>query len=61
MDVVVLRTAPTKHEILVAKLTALPGRTELRDRVDVQALLGAGTDLPTAIVDAPKKMAGSPR
>ena len=48
----------TKHEILVAKLTALLGRTELRDLVDVQALLGAGTDLVPAVRDAPKKDAG---
>ena len=30
------------HEILVSKLTALLSRTELRDLVDVQALVGAG-------------------
>ena len=48
----------TKHEILVAKLTALLGRTELRDLVDVQALLGVGTDLVAALRDAPKKDAG---
>jgi hypothetical protein len=48
----------TKHEILVAKLTALLGRTELRDLVDVQALLEVGTDLVAALRDAPKKDAG---
>lgn len=46
------------HEILVAKLTALLGRTELRDLIDVQALLEAGTDLSAAVRDAPKKDSG---
>jgi hypothetical protein len=46
------------HEILAAKLTALLGRTELRDLVDVQALLDVGTDLAAALRDAPKKDAG---
>ena len=46
------------HEILVAKLTALLGRTELRDLVDVQVLLEAGTDLTAGLHDAPKKDAG---
>ena len=46
------------HEILVAKLTALLGRSELRDLVDVQALTDAGTDLLAAVSDAPKKDAG---
>lgn len=46
------------HEILAAKLTALLGRTELRDLVDVMALLDAGTDLAAALRDAPKKDAG---
>lgn len=46
------------HEILAAKLTALLGRTELRDLVDVRALVEAGTDLPAALRDAPKKDAG---
>jgi hypothetical protein len=46
------------HEILAAKLTALLGRTELRDLVDVQALLDAGTDLAAALRDAPKKDTG---
>jgi Nucleotidyl transferase AbiEii toxin, Type IV TA system len=46
------------HEILVNKLTALLGRTELRDLVDVQALLDAGVDLNAALRDAPKKDGG---
>ena len=46
------------HEILAAKLTALLGRTELRDLIDVQALMDAGADLVAALRDAPKKDAG---
>jgi hypothetical protein len=46
------------HEILVSKLTALLGRMELRDLVDVRALLKAGADLVAAVRDAPKKDAG---
>jgi len=46
------------HEILVAKLTALLGRRELRDLVDVRALLDAGLDLDAALRDAPSKDGG---
>ena len=46
------------HEILVAKLTALLGRTEIRNLVDVQALLAAGMDLTAALRDAPRKDGG---
>jgi hypothetical protein len=46
------------HEILVSKLTALLGRTELRDLIDVQALIAAGGALDAAVRDAPKKDAG---
>lgn len=46
------------HEILVAKLTALLSRTELRDLVDVRALLEAGADLTAAVRDAPRKDTG---
>jgi hypothetical protein len=46
------------HEILVSKLTALLGRSELRDLEDVQVLLAAGGDLKRAIADAPRKDAG---
>ena len=46
------------HEILVAKLTALLGRSELRDLEDVAALLEAGGDLARALADAPRKDAG---
>ncbi len=46
------------HEILVNKLCALLGRSELRDLVDVRALLDAGEDLRRAVEDAPKKDTG---
>ena len=51
-------SADSPHEILVAKLTALLGRSEIRDLVDVRALLEAGGDLDRALSDAPKKDAG---
>lgn len=46
------------HEILVKKLCALLGRCELRDLIDVQALLGAGGHLERAVVDAGTKDGG---
>ena len=46
------------HEILVAKLTTRLGRIEVRDLVDVQALLEAGADLQAALRDAPQKDGG---
>jgi len=46
------------HELLVAKLCALLGRSELRDLEDVRALLDAGGDLARALADAPRKDAG---
>jgi len=48
----------TPHEILVNKLCALLGRAELRDLVDVRALLAAGGDLARALSDAPRKDGG---
>jgi hypothetical protein len=48
----------TRHEILVNKLTTLLSRSELRDLVDVEALLDAGGDLERALADAPAKDAG---
>jgi hypothetical protein len=48
----------TAHEILVNKLAALLSRSELRDLVDVKALLEAGGDLERALRDAPRKDAG---
>jgi hypothetical protein len=46
------------HEILVNKLCALLGRSEVRDLEDVRALLEAGTSLERALTDAPKKDSG---
>ncbi len=48
----------TPHEILVNKLCALLGRSEVRDLVDVRALLSAGGDLKRAVRDAPRKDGG---
>jgi hypothetical protein len=48
----------TPHEILVNKLGALLGRSELRDLEDVEALLASGGDLDKALADAPKKDGG---
>ncbi len=48
----------TPHEILVNKLCALLGRAELRDLVDVRALLEARGDLKRALRDAPRKDGG---
>lgn len=48
----------TPHEILVNKLCALLSRSELRDLMDVQALLDHGLDLDSALKDAPKKDGG---
>ena len=48
----------TPHEILVNKLTTLLSRSELRDLVDVKALVEAGGDLERAIRDAPRKDGG---
>lgn len=48
----------TPHEIFVNKLCALLGRAELRDLIDVQALLAHGLDLAQAVQDAPRKDLG---
>jgi hypothetical protein len=48
----------TRHEILASKLAALLERSELRDLVDVKALLEAGEDFAAALRDAPLKDAG---
>jgi hypothetical protein len=48
----------TAHEILVNKLCTLLERSELRDLVDVDALLQAGGDLHAALRAAPAKDAG---
>lgn len=46
------------HDLLVDKLCALLGRAEIRDLVDVRALLAAGGDLDRALRDAPRRDAG---
>jgi hypothetical protein len=43
---------------LTNKLCALLGRAEIRDLVDVQALLASGADLKKALLEAPRKDAG---
>jgi hypothetical protein len=48
----------SKHELLASKLATLLERSEIRDLVDVKALVGAGSDLEAALGDAPKKDAG---
>ncbi|MCY2960110.1 MAG: nucleotidyl transferase AbiEii/AbiGii toxin family protein [Planctomycetota bacterium] len=48
----------TAREILVNKLTTLIQRTELRDLVDVGALLEKGLDLDRALAEAPRKDRG---
>jgi len=48
----------TAHEILVNKLNTLIQRMELRDLVDVGALLARGGDFDRALVEAPRKDAG---
>ena len=46
------------HEILVNTLCTLLSRAELRDLIDVRALLDAGGDFPRALADAPRKDGG---
>ncbi len=48
----------SRHEILAGKLAALLERSEIRDLIDVKRLLEAGSDLETAVRDAPKKDVG---
>ena len=48
----------TKHKILVNKLCALLHRSELRDLMDIAALVAAGGDLARALRDAPRKDGG---
>ncbi|MCA8970418.1 MAG: nucleotidyl transferase AbiEii/AbiGii toxin family protein [Planctomycetes bacterium] len=48
----------TVHELLVNKLCSLLHRSELRDLVDIQALVDHGGDLDRAVRDAPSKDAG---
>jgi len=46
------------HDILVSKLCALLGRAEIRDLIDVEALLASGQDLRAAVAAAPKRDGG---
>ena len=48
----------TPHQLLVNKLNALLSRSEVRDLVDVRALLAAGGDLTRALGDCPDQDAG---
>ncbi|HTF90880.1 MAG TPA: nucleotidyl transferase AbiEii/AbiGii toxin family protein [Planctomycetota bacterium] len=48
----------TRHEILVNKLVAMLGRSELRDLQDIQVLLEGGGDLSLAVQQAPRKDGG---
>jgi hypothetical protein len=48
----------TPHEVLVNKLCTLLHRAELRDLVDIEALLANGGDLDRALADAPTKDGG---
>ena len=48
----------TPHQLLVNKLCALLGRSELRDLIDVRALLESGSDLGRALRDCPGQDAG---
>jgi hypothetical protein len=48
----------TPHQLLVNKLCALLSRSEIRDLVDVRALLDAGGNLDRALADCPKQDAG---
>lgn len=55
-DANILVEAP--HQLLVNKLCALLGRSELRDLVDVRALFEAGGDLVRALADSPNQDGG---
>jgi hypothetical protein len=48
----------TPHQLLINKLCALLSRAELRDLVDVRALLEAGGDLDRALADCPGQDGG---
>ena len=48
----------TPHQLLVNKLCALLSRSELRDLIDIRALVESGADLPRALHDCPGQDAG---
>ena len=55
-DVTILVEAP--HQLLVNKLCALLSRSELRDPIDIRALMESGVDLSRALRDCPGQDAG---
>jgi hypothetical protein len=48
----------TPHQLLVNKLCALLSRSELRDLIDIRALMESGADLARALRDCPGQDAG---
>lgn len=48
----------TPHQLLVNKLCALLSRSEVRDLIDIRALVASGGDLPRALRDCPGQDAG---
>lgn len=48
----------SKREIAANKVCALLGRGEVRDLIDLRALLASGLDLPTILADAERKDGG---
>lgn len=48
----------TPHQLLVNKLCALLSRSEVRDLIDIRALVESGADLPRALNDYPGQDAG---
>jgi len=48
----------TPHQLLVNKLCALLSRSELRDLIDIRALVESGADLSRALHDCPGQDAG---
>jgi hypothetical protein len=45
----------TRAAALVSKLCAFLGRSEIRDLIDIKALVEAGEDLEKAVMEAPRK------
>jgi len=48
----------TPHQLLINKLCALLSRSEVRDLIDIRALVESGADLPRALNDRPGQDAG---
>lgn len=53
------RLTPLQREIAANKLDALLGRSEIRDLVDLKAIIESGEDLDQAMRDAERKDAGA--